>query len=138
MIRRPPRSTLFPYTTLFRSRQGRGRAVEPAGQVVVPRPQPRLTDVGEMHERSVWPAADDDTLEVARLFQSPAGDYRDRELRARGCGLAPDAPGGVRGVLLLDRRGDVRDSEPELRHVIGIETQQHRETELAERARSAP
>src|SRR5258707_5897314 len=24
MIRRPPRSTLFPYTTLFRSRRGRG------------------------------------------------------------------------------------------------------------------
>src|SRR5260221_3715568 len=28
MIRRPPRSTLFPYTTLFRSRCGRGRALE--------------------------------------------------------------------------------------------------------------
>src|SRR2546430_5593388 len=27
MIRRPPRSTLFPYTTLFRSRGGRGREV---------------------------------------------------------------------------------------------------------------
>src|SRR3712207_7162276 len=26
MIRRPPRSTLFPYTTLFRSREQRGRA----------------------------------------------------------------------------------------------------------------
>src|SRR6478672_572669 len=26
MIRRPPRSTLFPYTTLFRSRRGRARA----------------------------------------------------------------------------------------------------------------
>src|SRR3712207_8041932 len=26
MIRRPPRSTLFPYTTLFRSRAGRRRA----------------------------------------------------------------------------------------------------------------
>src|SRR5438445_1693578 len=26
MIRRPPRSTLFPYTTLFRSGRGRGRA----------------------------------------------------------------------------------------------------------------
>src|SRR3712207_8593906 len=26
MIRRPPRSTLFPYTTLFRSDQGRGGA----------------------------------------------------------------------------------------------------------------
>src|SRR3712207_7383396 len=25
MIRRPPRSTLFPYTTLFRSHQARGR-----------------------------------------------------------------------------------------------------------------
>src|SRR2546427_7394867 len=25
MIRRPPRSTLFPYTTLFRSRRGDGR-----------------------------------------------------------------------------------------------------------------
>src|SRR2546422_11513467 len=36
MIRRPPRSTLFPYTTLFRSVLGRGRHVEefdrPAGK----------------------------------------------------------------------------------------------------------
>src|SRR3712207_8678704 len=29
MIRRPPRSTLFPYTTLFRSRHRRGRRPEP-------------------------------------------------------------------------------------------------------------
>src|SRR3712207_8782008 len=28
MIRRPPRSTLFPYTTLFRSRDGEARGVE--------------------------------------------------------------------------------------------------------------
>src|SRR3712207_8613667 len=28
MIRRPPRSTLFPYTTLFRSRAAVGRVVE--------------------------------------------------------------------------------------------------------------
>src|SRR5258708_31954216 len=39
MIRRPPRSTLFPYTTLFRSRRGEhapvvaGRALREAGQV---------------------------------------------------------------------------------------------------------
>src|SRR3712207_7205776 len=34
MIRRPPRSTLFPYTTLFRSRRHRraGRAVGAGGQ----------------------------------------------------------------------------------------------------------
>src|SRR5256885_12622420 len=29
MIRRPPRSTLFPYTTLFRSRSDRGRRASP-------------------------------------------------------------------------------------------------------------
>src|SRR2546426_7776010 len=29
MIRRPPRSTLFPYTTLFRSRRGRPGAGDP-------------------------------------------------------------------------------------------------------------
>src|SRR6266850_5830967 len=31
MIRRPPRSTLFPYTTLFRSGPGAGRSGNPAG-----------------------------------------------------------------------------------------------------------
>src|SRR2546422_6781291 len=38
MIRRPPRSTLFPYTTLFRSRRG-GRASRRAGGARRPRPQ---------------------------------------------------------------------------------------------------
>src|SRR3712207_8496419 len=42
MIRRPPRSTLFPYTTLFRSRvvvgqaHGAGVAEAPAAQAVAP------------------------------------------------------------------------------------------------------
>src|SRR5258708_25599716 len=36
MIRRPPRSTLFPYTTLFRSRrQFAGRRQDPAAALVV-------------------------------------------------------------------------------------------------------
>src|SRR2546430_10740919 len=35
MIRRPPRSTLFPYTTLFRSVVGRRRAARKAGEVGV-------------------------------------------------------------------------------------------------------
>src|SRR3712207_7725123 len=41
MIRRPPRSTLFPYTTLFRSREaGRRRAAgaEPGRAALEPRP----------------------------------------------------------------------------------------------------
>src|SRR3712207_8907429 len=32
MIRRPPRSTLFPYTTLFRSLSGAAGAATPVGQ----------------------------------------------------------------------------------------------------------
>src|SRR3712207_8320273 len=44
MIRRPPRSTLFPYTTLFRSRQGtRLRLGEPRARV----PDPFPVRVGE-------------------------------------------------------------------------------------------
>src|SRR3954449_1695061 len=35
MIRRPPRSPLFPYPTLFRSRAATPRLVEPAGTVIV-------------------------------------------------------------------------------------------------------
>src|SRR3712207_7960321 len=34
MIRRPPRSTLFPYTTLFRSREGDLLVAAPCGQLV--------------------------------------------------------------------------------------------------------
>src|SRR3712207_9563079 len=46
MIRRPPRSTLFPYTTLFRSRRAPGKVamdLRPAGPVAVRgqgRPEP--------------------------------------------------------------------------------------------------
>src|SRR5258705_3099803 len=40
MIRRPPRSTLFPYTTLFRSRHGwrsaAGQLTEPRGHAAAP------------------------------------------------------------------------------------------------------
>src|SRR3712207_8219350 len=32
MIRRPPRSTLFPYTTLFRSAEARGRHGQPGAR----------------------------------------------------------------------------------------------------------
>src|SRR3712207_6870811 len=46
MIRRPPRSTLFPYTTLFRSRERASEARSDSGPRVVPnvplyrRPEP--------------------------------------------------------------------------------------------------
>src|SRR3712207_9144109 len=53
MIRRPPRSTLFPYTTLFRSRR---RPVEEAAHVVARLPQrPRCPhrDVARPRQRLV-------------------------------------------------------------------------------------
>src|SRR2546430_6352485 len=46
MIRRPPRSTLFPYTTLFRSQARLGPVrLREAGQAPVPDPR------GRLHER---------------------------------------------------------------------------------------
>src|SRR6266487_5589810 len=54
MIRRPPRSTLFPYTTLFRSARDRARARHPRGafrRVAVPA---RITETA--NSRSAWPA----------------------------------------------------------------------------------
>src|SRR3712207_8276278 len=41
MIRRPPRSTLFPYTTLFRSATGFGRLLD--------RPEARIVQLSEHH-----------------------------------------------------------------------------------------
>src|SRR3712207_9486798 len=62
MIRRPPRSTLFPYTTLFRSARhvalrlevGEQREVDPAGRRergVAPRPVHRHADDGGAEDR---------------------------------------------------------------------------------------
>src|SRR2546422_6063504 len=65
MIRRPPRSTLFPYTTLFRSRlpidpleRVARRAVQPPRQADVDaEPQvdrePRMAAAGELRRREV-------------------------------------------------------------------------------------
>src|SRR5256885_9007294 len=55
MIRRPPRSTLFPYTTLFRSQGSRGeaehaRAVENPGSRREPKRPRRARRVGEVNE----------------------------------------------------------------------------------------
>src|SRR3712207_8391666 len=46
MIRRPPRSTLFPYTTLFRSAPGGSRGARPA-----PRRRPEARRAHEQHGR---------------------------------------------------------------------------------------
>src|SRR2546429_5726589 len=57
MIRRPPRSTLFPYTTLFRS----------------------VLDVGGLPERALLRAA----VSVAVLFAVPRSEEHTSELQSR-------------------------------------------------------
>src|SRR3712207_6874635 len=67
MIRRPPRSTLFPYTTLFRSRPGTGDAHVPLAQLRLDEFGPRAPHqlaVEARHEIVVEGLV---TEEVARL-----------------------------------------------------------------------
>src|SRR5215470_19253928 len=61
MIRRPPRSTLFPYTTLFRSRSGRGRRPGSGMSVAGLKPSPPCVFVifgaaGDLTKRKLLPA----------------------------------------------------------------------------------
>src|SRR2546425_8670163 len=75
MIRRPPRSTLFPYTTLFRSpadlqalarRQLRDRARRPQGNVgVAGRPRPALP--GQHREGVLNRRSEEHTSELQSL-----------------------------------------------------------------------
>src|SRR5256885_6951078 len=60
MIRRPPRSTLFPYTTLFRSLHvGRGAGVLGIGDEHGPRVDPRRRNAAVLECRGDNAAADD-------------------------------------------------------------------------------
>src|SRR2546425_5805395 len=52
MIRRPPRSTLFPYTTLFRSILGKEKQVAPAIKSEQSQPPPQLTQKERSEEHT--------------------------------------------------------------------------------------
>src|SRR2546422_1127150 len=77
MIRRPPRSTLFPYTTLFRSRAGQGprRVHQPAPLECAPE---RRIRGGGRYVRG--PAAA--VLADARLAVPPPGDRKSTRLNS--------------------------------------------------------
>src|SRR2546422_6692207 len=62
MIRRPPRSTLFPYTTLFRSQRG----------------IPQLVPIGKQHFKDA-PLAVSATNHVSSSGSSASGSARDRK-----------------------------------------------------------
>src|SRR5438067_11230911 len=96
MIRRPPRSTLFPYTTLFRSQGAIERrliGVEPGAVLVRAGHRVHLRALAQARDRRV---------DVGQLLREarPAGRERQRGAVARG--RRPDAPGG--GTLALAQR----------------------------------
>src|SRR5256885_10160144 len=72
MIRRPPRSTLFPYTTLFRSRRQRpAKHRQPALSVQRRRERPDHLAVPDLRPGAV-------------LAERPAGDRRSGQVEQRG------------------------------------------------------
>src|SRR3989454_4107804 len=86
MIRRPPRSTLFPYTTLFRSRRRTGRAAGGAREAASVRPP-----------APVRPVADADRLQRRhRPAPAPLGAAGGAARRARPRGGGPPPPADPR------------------------------------------
>src|SRR3712207_8600112 len=100
MIRRPPRSTLFPYTTLFRSHRGRANAADDGsgGHVVFPGLQgdsaPRRPPLTIRISLAATPGSEEHTAELqsrqyllCRLLvgkKKQIHTQRNRSLRAHG------------------------------------------------------
>src|SRR2546430_10344896 len=69
MIRRPPRSTLFPYTTLFRSRLARGRLLRGEDDLPVLKRQVKCRRRG-FSDRRLHRQFVDPRLPVGRVLRS--------------------------------------------------------------------
>src|SRR2546425_11555751 len=129
MIRRPPRSTLFPYTTLFRSALGRLRpACGPGGGI-----RDRAGEVARVRRRGagLWqaPLADHAAPPARQRARARAGllvhpglafDHPGRRAQlprprrdTAGCGLGPDA----QHAAGLDLRERLRARAPRRRHL---------------------
>src|SRR5258707_2906674 len=85
MIRRPPRSTLFPYTTLFRSQVSRAYNVEHGG--------------GILSRAAVSHSADAGAGIAKRSNCRSLGDYLHRS--------APPAPGDPKSTRLYSRHAHI-------------------------------
>src|SRR2546427_11999244 len=92
MIRRPPRSTLFPYTTLFRSNMVRGEREDDVYPAAEARAEERLLDI----LLPPVPAA-----HASPLPHTPGGE-------GRGAGEK-----GERPLFVVSSKGDVTPKAPE-------------------------
>src|SRR5256886_13642506 len=105
MIRRPPRSTLFPYTTLFRSRAAEHEAREPPdgetgdAEQMVDRPgdepEQQRADARQDGDHAALP----EVVEPAAAAPAERRAYREAGERSR--------EDGIGGAFLVMRRADV-------------------------------
>src|SRR3989454_12820740 len=103
MIRRPPRSTLFPYTTLFRSRDRRDSERD-----LLPGAQQTREPLGHLEGGALWvhrvqrrePRAGGDVIAQADVALS----YHPCERGAHGGPIEPDALQVVLGLRAAGRR----------------------------------
>src|SRR5258707_3559860 len=88
MIRRPPRSTLFPYTTLFRSRSRRASASRTAAQRRRRRPSPaRCAGIGRRSEEHTSELQSRQYL-VCRLLLEKKKNNTHESGRTLTCGIS--------------------------------------------------
>src|SRR2546426_7975737 len=101
MIRRPPRSTLFPYTTLFRSRISRKLYMRPGkylGSAGLHKLRPAFgIERGAAHQDAIELAFGEEGGGVLRVHTSAVEDPRRRG--ASACEPAADLPVHGGGVL---------------------------------------
>src|SRR3712207_7364177 len=97
MIRRPPRSTLFPYTTLFRSRFTTFERVQLRELMIVKRSGRRVPFDRDKLQRSVEVALRKRPVEPERVERMINGVVR--QLESRGDG---DIPSEAVGELVME------------------------------------
>src|SRR5256885_9979709 len=106
MIRRPPRSTLFPYTTLFRSRGEEDQVLHDVERMALERRLVELREVPQRDRHRKERTGDERTCGPAREPEHPAGPNE-----------GPDHPRGR--PVKQQRREDER--EDEVLHHVGAE-----------------
>src|SRR5256886_1554362 len=131
MIRRPPRSTLFPYTTLFRSASLRAEGIETVTVAVPP-----ATRDGDAHELRDWTA---DGVQAKRIISERVAT----ELHGAALDLATRAgvSADAKPLLTAEQRAqvlaDVTREAAAIIDLAGLERQAVAATRLAARPRGA-
>src|SRR2546425_8634484 len=132
MIRRPPRSTLFPYTTLFRSREHRGALHVEDHRM--PRPHAAREVAGEEHQQLI--AEHDAALLVYGADAVAVAVERDAELGLLADDCGPQVAQVLEhgGIGMVIRKRAVRFAEQ--RHDFGSELARSEERRVGKECRS--